>query len=376
MADLALSNVINVSISQSPAGLNVFNTSNLALFTTGTPSPVFDDGYKIYKEPTEVGDDFGTSSITYEMALEIFSQKPNILLPGGSLIVIPFESSETLAAAITRTSDLVQYFGIMSTQIENSVNALAAALVIQALQKIGFIVQRDEAELDGPSGILYQLTAGSYTQTRGLYYGSDNDDDALLFMAGYAGRALSTDFAGSNTTQDIHLKTISGIQPDPTMTQTILGKAQTAGADCYVSLQGAPGVFSSGANLFFDQVYNSLWLASQIQVNGFNYLRGTNTKVPQTENGMDGLKGAYLQAVQQGIRNGYGAPGVWNSPITFGNQQDLYDNIAQYGYYIYSTPISQQSQADREDRKAPLVQIAFKEAGSIQSSNVIVNINA
>src|ERR1044072_3298598 len=91
MSALALSNVINVSISQSPAGLNVFNTSNLALFTTGTPSPVFDDGYKIYKEPTEVGDDFGTDSIPYEMALEIFSQKPNILLPGGSLIVIPFE---------------------------------------------------------------------------------------------------------------------------------------------------------------------------------------------------------------------------------------------------------------------------------------------
>src|SRR6478609_346795 len=135
---LSLSNVIQISVSQTPTGLSAYNTSNLAIFTTETPDPVFSDGYKIYLEPTEVGTDFGTDSTTYAMALSIFSQNPNILLPGGYLVIIPLEVSETLAAAITRTSDLVQYFGLMSTQIELEADMLAAAAVVQALNKIAF----------------------------------------------------------------------------------------------------------------------------------------------------------------------------------------------------------------------------------------------
>lgn len=34
---LALTNVINVSVISSPAGINAFNTSNLALFTGDSP---------------------------------------------------------------------------------------------------------------------------------------------------------------------------------------------------------------------------------------------------------------------------------------------------------------------------------------------------
>jgi hypothetical protein len=197
----------------------------------------------------------------------------------------------------------------------------------------------------------------------------------LIFMASYAGRALSTNFTGSNTTQTMHLKALAGVQPDPTITQTILNTAIAAGADTYISLQGVPSVFCSGANTFFDRVYNLQWFVGALQVAGFNYLATTSTKVPQTEAGMDGLKGAYRSVCEQGVTNQYGAPGSWNSPTVFGNPSDLILNVAQRGYYIYSTPIAQQSQTNRVARQAPLVQIAFKEAGAIQSSTVIVNVN-
>jgi Protein of unknown function (DUF3383) len=373
MPQLALSNVIQISVSQTPTGISNFNTSNLALFSTETPSPSFSDGYKIYLDATEVGTDFGTDSVTYAMALAVFSQNPNILLPGGYLVVIPFEVSETLDAAITRTKDLVQYFGVMSTQIESQADMLAAAAVIQTLIKIGFFVQTSTGSID-PGGSLDLLRSGSYTQSRGLFYDSTTDD-ALNFQAAYAGRALSTVFAGSNTTQTMHLKQLATIQPDPAITQTLLDKAQTAGADCYPSIQGFPCVFCSGANDFFDEVYNLLWLAGALQVAGFNYLASTSTKVTQTETGMDGLKGAYRAVMDQAVSNAYLAPGQWNSSQTFGNQADFYANISQFGYYIYSSPIASQSQADRADRKAPLVQIAAKEAGAIHSSSVIVIVN-
>lgn len=374
--ELSLTNVVTISVSLAQQGVSEFNTSNLALFTSDTPAESFgDDGYKIYLEPTEVATDFGSSSVTYKQALKVFSQQPNILAGNGYLVVIPLEASETLDAAITRTADLVQYFGVMATAIQSQADMLDAADVVQALNKVAFFVQRASASVE-TGGSLDLLRSGGFYKSRGLYYGADTDLDALLMQAAYAGRALSVNFSGSNTTITMHLKDLTGVQPDPSMTQTLLNKAQAAGADTYPSLQGVAKVFCSGENRFFDQVYNLGWFVGGLEVAGFNFLAQASTKIPQTESGMDGLKGAYRNVCEQAITNQYGAPGRWTSPTTFGNQQDLYANIEQRGYYIYSAPISAQSQADREDRTAPLIQIALKEAGAIHSSSVIVNVNA
>lgn len=374
--NLAITNIINISVAQTPAGLGAYNTSNLAIISSDTPGVSFgDDDYKIYKEPAEVATDFGSNSDTYKMALGVFGQAPNILAGGGYLVVFPIEPSETLAEAITRTTPIVSYFGVMSTQIESEADTLDAAAVIQTLNKVGFFVQRDEDEVE-TGGILDQLRTGGLYKSRGLYYGSDTDVGALVMQASYAGRALSVNFSGSRTTLSMNLKDLSGVQPDPSMTQSIYNKAKLAGADIYASIQGVPKVLSFGANKFFDQVYNLGWFVGALEVAGFNYLAQTATKVPQTEQGMDGLKGAYRDVCQQASDNLYVAPGRWTSPTTFGNQQDLLDNVAQLGYYIYSAPIASQLQVDREARVAPLVQIAIKEAGAIHSSSVLIYVNA
>lgn len=285
---------------------------------------------------------------------------------------------ETLAAAITRTQDLVQYFGITvdaSLAEVGQTDLLAAAAVIQPLNKIGIFVSYTGADIL-PGGMLDLLRTGGFTQSRGLYYGDSSGINAIVMMASYAGRAFSTNFEGSNTTETMHLKDLTGVQPDPSMTQTILNEAKAAGADTYISLQGVAKVFCSGKNSFFDQVYNLQWFIGALQVAGFNFLAESSTKVPQTESGMDGLKGAYRAVCEQAATNQYLAPGAWNSPVTFGNQVDLLANVSQRGYYIFSQPVNQQSQASRVARQAPLIQIAAKEAGAIQSSTVIVNINA
>jgi hypothetical protein len=483
---LSLTNVVNISVSAAQAGVGEYNTSNLAIFTTEDfdAESFGDDGFKIYLSPIEVGEDFGTDSQTYAMAVEVFSQKPNILAGNGYLVVIPLledlpavtavqkvsfsatpaagsfklkyglltsaaiafddvaadvqvalraltglstitvagdfatgfvvtftgvtgpatlltvtenslddasgfnievtvetttpgqaAGTETLSAAIVRTSTLVQYFGLMMAAIPSQVDMLAAAATVQALNKIAFFVSNDEAAV-ASGGYVDLIRTGSLTQSRGLYYGSDTSADALNYMAAYAGRGLSTNFNGSNTTSTMHLKDLAGVQPDPSMTQSLLTLCQAAGADVYVSLQGVPKVFCSGANMFFDQVYNLQWWVGALQVAGFNYVAQSSTKIPQTESGMDGLKDAYRQVSEQARTNQYCAPGTWNSSTTFGNQADFLANISQRGYYIYSQPIGKQLQTARAARQAPLVQIALKEAGAIHSSQVIVNVNA
>lgn len=463
MSQLNITNVINISVSQSQTGIGAYNTSNLAIFSRepSAQSSFGVLGYKIYLDPTDVGTDFGTSSETYKMALGVFSQQPNILAGGGYLTVVPFllttqtysfastpssgaytlsyngnatgsinyndsaatiqtalrlltglsavtvtgsyttsfvivmtgvtnpmsllvasntttvaitiGSSETLDAAITRTSGLVQYFGVMAAEIETQAHMLSAAAVIQTLNKIAFFVSATAADV-APGGTLDLLRTGGLTQSRGLYYGGTTDP--LIMMASYAGRALSTNFDGSNTTQTMHLKDLSGVQPDvSTMNQTLLNQCIAAGADVYISIQGVSKVFTSGANSFFDDVYNLRWFVGALEVAGFNFLAETSTKIPQTENAMTAFKNAYRQVCEQAVTNQFSAPGSWTNPVTFGNQSDLIANVAQRGYYIYSSPVSQQSPAVRATRAAPLVQIAVKYAGAMHSGSVIVNVN-
>lgn len=284
------------------------------------------------------------------------------------------EGGETLDEAITRTEDLVEYFGLMATYILEEAELLDVAAVIQAITKIGFFVQKDSTTLD-EDGTLDLLRQGSFTQSRGLFYGSDDDESALNFQAAYAGRALSTNFDGANTTQTMHLKSLATIVADASMTQTLLTKAQAAGVDCYPSIQGVPKTFTSGSNEFFDNVYNLLWFVGDLKVAGFNVLATVATKIAQTEAGINTLKTALRNVCQTAVANAYLAPGTWTSPVTFGNQEDFFNNIEERGYYIYSTPVGLQSAADREDRKAPLIQIAAKQAGAVHESSIIVNIN-
>lgn len=320
----------------------------------------------------------------YGVALPITTSANSLEDAGSAAITITPSIpavGETLAAAITRTVGLVQYFGILVTEScgtgQNipSADVTAAAAVVLPLVKILFMVTNSATDITPTSGMVAVLTLAGFTNTRVNYYGDSVALNALTFIAGYAGGRLSVDFSGSNTTTTAHLKQILGVSVDPSMTQTLLDHAETVGADTYVSLQGVAAIFCSGANQFFDQVYNRLWLTGALQVAGFNYLAQSATKIPQTEQGMDGLKGAYRAILEQAVTNQYCAPGAWNSSTTFGNQNDLIANVAQRGYYIYSVPVAQQSQANRAARQAPLVQIALKEAGAIHSSTVIVTIN-
>ena len=90
------------------------------------------------------------------------------------------------------------------------------------------------------------------------------------------------------------------------------------------------------------------------------------------ETGKAGLKNAYAQICEQGVRNGFAGPGEWNTAIPFGDPEDFKRNIREKGYYIYSIPVAQQAQTEREQRKAPLVQIAVKSSGAFHFSDVVI----
>ena len=369
-----ISNVVTISVSQAPAGLSDFQVNNLLILTRET-AVVSPGDFGVYLNPTDVGTDWGTSSEVYAMANLIFSQQPNIISGGGSLIIANQGSMETLAAAIARLEPLVFFGGVLwAGYAPTEEEIYDAAEVVQPLRKMLFASSYLVANVE-TGGLFVAVSDASLTYTRCLLY-TVSAQDARYMAAAYAGRAMSTDFSGSLTTATMHMKELVSVLPDPNITQTILDKCKTVGADVYINIGGLSKVFCTGGNTYYDSVYNLTWLVFALQVAGFNAIATTSTKLPQTETGMAVLRGAYLNVLTQAVVNGYSAPGTWNGAIPFGSPAVFARNVAQLGFYLYSAPVSTQSQADRLDRKAPLVQIAVKEAGAIQSSSVIVNVQA
>ena len=275
----------------------------------------------------------------------------------------------TLAELVAKAEDFGYFGGILTTQECENTLVKANATAIQAQDHIYYEVTKS---LKNMAVLGEQITQAGLNKTRLLAYSEKNEKVAI---ATYATIASSTNYSGTDTCLTMNLKELTGVDPDKNLNQTYYNSAKTNGCDIYGSTCGLSAVYSFGANEYTDVVTGELWLKKALEVAGFNYLRKTNTKIPQTETGLTGLKNAYIQVLQQGVRNGLiGVGNRWNDSIPFGNGETFQDNIEKLGYYVYSIPIAEQSQTERENREAPLIQIAVKLSGAMHSSNVIVNI--
>lgn len=490
---LPISEVINITISETPQGLALPNVNNLAIFTNEAPiNPAIYGAFGTFVSQTAVAGAFGTNSVTAAMANAIFAQVPNILSGNGQLVIIPLinaisatagnfatpnifaniaafaavsdgdltvtvngtaynlanldftgattlaqiatiidnalpagisvaasgneiiftsdkvgststvalttyagggtdltgtgllhtstgtttngtnSSGETISAALTRTSGLVAYCPFMTNIFLEDAAIEAAAATVQGLNNLFF---HQFSSLTDIAGVITTIQQATEQKTRCLLY-TPSQATGNLMKAAYAGRACSVDFTGSNTDSTMDLKTLATITPDNGISQSVYATLNAAGADVYVSYAGVAAVHSTGGNDYWDNQYANLALKFALETAAFNYLAQTNTKVPQTEPGMTGFKSSLINIMKQFVTNGELAPGQWNSSETFGDPQIFNNNISQNGYYVYSQPVATQSAAARNARQAPLVQIAGKRAGAIQSANIIVVFNA
>jgi hypothetical protein len=272
---------------------------------------------------------------------------------------------ETLLEAIIRTKDLVFYFGILST--EDMASEIAAlSNYVQSLNKLLFFPQNAVSSLN-PGGTFYNIVNAKNTHTRCLLY-TLGAEQSRLFASAYAFKGFGMNFDASNSVLTMNLKDLATILPDSGLTQTIKQKCDDLGVDIYPSISGIAKVLSFGKNRYFDSIYTELAMISDLEVEAFNALAKVSTKIPQTEPGMEVLKGSIRNVLNKYVINGYLAPGSWTNTDTFGNPEDLKRNISDFGFYIYSQPISQQSQSQREARISPVGQVGYKEAGAIHST--------
>lgn len=379
--------VVSASAVTPQRGLEPLKLSTILLLTTDEPLSAIDGSYIISRTLTGITNIFGTETETAKQAQAIFAQQPNILANDGYVIVAPLTSTseevdgetvttyETLSSAIARIANEIYFEGILTTKDADDEEYAAASTAVQAMQNRVLMLPRSTSAAF--NGIF--ATVKNNTNTKCLYYSYGNNaaQNARIFAAAYLSKALSVNYGGSNTTMTMNLKDLAGIQADTNISETILTQCETAGADCYPSIEGLPKVISNAqGGMYFDQVLNQIWFVNTIQRNVFNVLATTRTKIAQTDANLEIITKAIRQVCNQAITNGYLAPGTWNSSDTFGNYEDFMRNIEEFGFYIYHMPVAEQSQTDRQARKAPVYQIAGKEAGAVHKANILIYIEA
>lgn len=279
-------------------------------------------------------------------------------------------SGETLAQAVSRALQQVYFGGVLSTQYADDATILTNSTAIQAKDVIYY---NDMTSLIDMADLGASIKGAGNGKTRTLAY-SQSAESAKVAIATYATIAQSVNYNGSNTALTMNLKTLTGLVGDSGLSDSYVLSANTNGVDIYGVTGGLSVVYSNDNNGYTDDITANLWHKKATEVAGFNYLRQTNTKIPQTEQGMTGLKNSYASVCEKAIRNGTVAPGSWNTAIPFGDPEDFKRNIEEKGYYIYSIPVAQQAQTEREARKAPVCQIAIKRSGAFHFSEVIINV--
>jgi len=279
-------------------------------------------------------------------------------------------TAETKLAAITELFAQVKFRGAMFIDNPTDLESKALAEFGQANDVLQYDVFDAPANLTvDPTNVVWDIKLSSLTNYRMLFSKAGNRKLAASYMA----RAHTVNFAAENSALTMHLKELSVAAEEYTQTQ--VNQAQTVGLDLYTTIKLTPAILTSGANNFTDERYNLIAYVDFLQIDMYNLLKQTSTKIPQTTRGVNQLIDQAEKTTLQFVRAGVFAPGTWSSPDTFGDLETFRRGISNNGFYWLAGSLAAQAQNSREARQSPVLQGAVKLAGAIHSVDIIVNVN-
>ncbi|MBC8947223.1 DUF3383 domain-containing protein [Xenorhabdus indica] len=230
------------------------------------------------------------------------------------------------------------------------------------------VTKTDVLDTDVDTDIGSQLKGAFLSRTL-WQYSSQPYAIASLF-----GRLFTVNFQGNNTTITLKFKQEPAIRAE-LLTATQANALKTKNGNVFVHYNNDTAIVQEGVmanGTFIDERHGLDWLQNYVQTNLYNLMYTSTTKIPQTDEGVTQLLANVEQSLSQGVTNGLIAPGVWGGD-SFGalNRGEMLTK----GYYTYAQPIAEQIQAEREKRKAPVIQCAIKLAGAVHFADVIINVN-
>lgn len=178
--------------------------------------------------------------------------------------------------------------------------------------------------------------------------------------ASVLGRINTVNYQGTNTTLTLMFKIL------PTITVADLNSTQkkaleSINVNSFLKV-GATSLYSDGRMAgggWLDTVHGVSWLEKQIQLNVFNLLYTSTTKIPYTDAGIALVVQQVDLALKQAVRNGL---------VAAGNDSD--GNYIPAGYEIYSVPVTEVSASDKGNRIYNGITFKAVGAGAIHGSTI------
>lgn len=224
--------------------------------------------------------------------------------------------------------------------------------------------------------IFKALSDKNYQRSFGQYCGHEDTPNAVVATMGYA-MGANRGTAGSSFT--LAYKTLPGVSTD-SLTENqvthVCGSSTASGhnGNVYITRGGDYDVLQQGYmadGTSFDEILYLDMLKNEITLNVMDLLY-QNRKIPQTESGVTSIINVINSACKKFVNVGFIAPGQWNGTECLDLQTGDY---LPDGYLVQSEPVNDQSQADRDKRKAPPIYVCVKLAGAIEFVTIEVNVN-
>lgn len=282
---------------------------------------------------------------------------------------------ETLLACVTYMANFsTQWYGLQladTSPTDADILGVAAFIEGASPSRIFGATTQSSLALDGTStaDLAYKLKTANYKRTFSQYSSSSPYATASIF-----GRAFTVNFLGNNTTITLKFKQEPGVTAE-SLNPTQAAALKAKNCNVFVNYNNDTAIIQEGVmanGYFFDEVHGLDWLQNDIQTAVYDLLYTGPTKTPQTNPGINRIVTTIDDRCEQAVNNGLSAPGQWNGPDVGAIISGQY---LTKGYYVFANPIDTQAQADREARKAPVIQVALKLAGAVHFSDVIVNVN-
>lgn len=219
------------------------------------------------------------------------------------------------------------------------------------------------------SDIMSALKGFSLSRTASQYSSTSLAAAASLF-----GRQATVNFDANNTVINLMWKIEPGITPE-LLSETQASALKAKNGNVFVKYSNDKAIIQWGTMAngdYIDERVGIDWLKSYIQNVLWNVLYQTPTKIPQTDEGTQLLLTPVKAALEQARRNGLLAPGQWRGqPLG----QITYGDMLPLGYYVFADIYANQSQADREARKAMPIQVLAKFAGAVNTVDCALTFN-
>lgn len=367
---LPVSNVVNVQVSI--AALSAGPRSFGSLLILGTTSGVISTAERMreYSNITEIATDFGVDSNEYKAANLYFSQspKPRTLYIG----YWDKASKENIMTAVNACLDSLKWYGLMVADDLSDDEVVKLAALIEAADPsriYGHTTQNANTLLTtSKDDIASQLAQHGFKRTLCIY-----SSTSKYAVASVLGRAFSVNFNGTNTTITLKFKQLPGVVAED-LKVSQANALVSKNCNVYAKYNNDTAILQEGvmcSGVFIDEVHGLDWQQNSLETALWN-LYYTSGKVAQTEGGLNAQCAVLERACEQGVVNGLASPGVWRGD-EFGTLKS--GEFLTKGYYVYANSLDDQSQADREKRKAPVFQIAYKLAGATHFADVVVSVN-